>query len=330
MWRFFLFCAQPSSLLRAGPILLGLSVLFFSCAPLTRQRGKEISPPKGVDVEDIFLELDPPSGVVAWGETLFVQLRAGLKGEQKYPVQVAVSKAPAWIWTNLNPAILAPQQTGKLAISPFLGEAELGSAEIYLEARAYGTDRPREFRFSIEVVRQSGQFVQVLTAPVSQGCRNACGRVSGASGQLAVDFYDLILEQGQKCDDRTPLPSSQRINRAPYRISDDGFGFGRACRVALVVAPAGEYNLVNIRLPGAKAERGEVLLKLRNVQSIWLSPDNTVALAVSGSSLLPYDVLTGRLLGETCRISGALTGVLLTGGTLLTATADRSCNWTIQ
>ncbi|MBM3325065.1 MAG: hypothetical protein FJY66_05295, partial [Calditrichaeota bacterium] len=209
MKRFFLFYGPLSTLPRNAPILLGLSFLFLSCAPLTRQKGKEISPPKGVHAEDIFLELEPPSGVVAWGETLFVQLRAGLQSERKYPVHISVSKTPAWLWTNLNPAILAPQQTGKLAISPSLGEAELGKSEIHLDARAYGTDKPREFRFSLEVVRQSGQFVQVLTAPRTQACRNACGRVSGSGGQLAVDFYDLILEQGQTCDDRTALPPSQ-------------------------------------------------------------------------------------------------------------------------
>ncbi len=326
----FLFCRQHLSNGRFALYLCLIFMFFLSCVPLRRHGEGQTPAPKSVKAEDISLAFEPPSAVAAWGETLFVQTEASLKSGQKYPVNLAIVSTPPWLSATLNPAILAPGQKGKLAISPSVGEAQLGPMEISLEARAYGTDRPREFHFSVEVVRPSGSFVQVLTAPMTQECRNACGRVSGTQGQLSVDFYDLILEQGQKCDETKSLPASQCINRTPYPIGEDGFGFGRTCRVAVVVTSASEYNFVNIRLPGAKADRGDVLLKLRSVQSIWLSPDNTVALVLSGSSVAPYDVLTGQPLGDTCRLTGAFAGATLAGGTLLTAAADRPCTWTIR
>jgi hypothetical protein len=326
----FLFCRRPLSYGKSALCLSLIFVFFVSCVPLRRHGEGQAPAPKGVKAEDISLAFDPPSAVAAWGETLFVQTEASLKSGQKYPVNLTVSSVPPGLSATLNPAILAPGQKGTLAISPALGEVRLGPTEINLEARAYGTERPREFPYSIEVVRSSGVLVQVLTAPQSQECRNACGRVSGSTGQLSVDFYDLILELGQKCDDKKPLPASQRINAISYSIGDDGFGFGRTCRVALVATPTSEYDLVNIRLPGAKVERGEVLLRLRSVQGVWLSPDNTVALVLSSGSLTPYDVLTGQVLGQACRVTGNFTGATLASGTLLTAASDRPCTWTIR
>jgi hypothetical protein len=307
--------------------LCSLSLLLFSCSRLL----EKISPSaehKRVSAEDIRLQFDPPSTIAAWGETSEVSITATWADNQKYPVQVTVPESPAWLSVETRPVILEPNEPGVLAITPALGEAELGQTTIRLEATAYGMKQPREFSYKVEITRQSGSFTVVLTGPVNQQCREVCGQVTDGRGQGAVDFYDLQLEQGQSCDG--PLPSAQRINRMSYPVTEEGFGFGRTCRVALVASPGGEYNLVNIRLPGVQAGRGDVLLKLRNIQSLWLSRDNTVALALSGSSLAPYDVLTGGTMGESCRIVGSFVGATLTEGTQLSATADHPCNWTIR
>lgn len=308
--------------------LCTLSLLLISCAPLVKEKRPGVEVYKPVRAEDILLEFDPPSVVVAWGETVEVEICASWEGDQNYPVQLTVPPGPSWLSVATHPVILASDQTGVLTISPSLGEAELGPTKIYLEASAYGMKRPRKFTYPVEIVRQSGPFTLVLTGPVNQQCRIVCGRVSGRGGQGTVDFYDLVPEKGQKCDD--PLPPIQRINRLPYPVTEEGFGFGRTCRVAFVASPGGEYSLVNIRLPGTKVGRGDVLLKLRNIQNLWLSKDNTVALALAGSSLTPYDVLRGEIVGETCRLVGPFAGATLTDGTLLSVSADRPCDWTIQ
>jgi len=313
-----------------APLLISLSLFLLTCSPILKRKTPEAPGPKSPSVEDVFVEFDPPSGVVAWGETLAVQIEAGLTSGQRYPVHVRTSQGPPWFSVWLDSPILAPDQNGKLILSPALGEAELGHTEIHLEAGAFGMTEPREFRYSVEIVRQSGQFIEVMTGPVNQDCRAVCGRITSSAGEYRVDFYDVMPEQGQSCDDAKSLPITQRINRSPYATTDEGFGFGRTCRVALVVSPGGDYKLINIRMPGAKASRGEVLLKLRNIRNLWLSRDNTVALVVSGSSLVPYDVLTGRILGDACRIAVSLTGAVLADGTLLTTNDERPCQWTIR
>ncbi len=311
-------------------LLISLSLLLLTCSPILKRNTPEVPGPKSPSVEDIFVEFDPPSGVVAWGETLAVQIEAGLTSGQKYPVYVRASQGPPGFSVWLDSPILAPDQNGKLILSPALGEAELGHTEIHLEAGAFGMREPREFRYSVEIVRQSGQFVEILTGLVNQDCRAVCGRITSSAGEYRVDFYDVMPEQGQSCDDAKSLPITQRINRSPYATTEEGFGFGRTCRVALVVSPGGDYKLVNLRMPGAKVGRGEVLARLRNIQDLLLSRDNTVALVVSGGSLVPYDVLTGQVLGDACRGAGSFAGATLTDGKMLTATGDRLCTWVIQ
>lgn len=310
--------------------LICLSLFLLTCSPILKRLTPKATGPKSPSIEDVLVEFNPPSGVVAWGDTLAVQIEAGLKSGQKYPVYVRASQGPPWFSVWLDSPILAPDQSGKLILSPSLGEAELGHMEIHLEAGAFGMTEPREFDYSVEVVRQSGQLIEVMTGPVNQDCRTVCGRITGSAGEYRVDFYDVIPEQGQSCDKVESLPVTQRINRVPYATTDEGFGFGRTCRVALVVSSGGEYKLINLLMPGAKVGRGEVLLTLRNIRNLWLSRDNTVALAVSGSSLVPYDVLTGRVLGEACRSAESFTGATLTDGKMLTAMADRPCTWMIQ
>jgi len=308
--------------------LCSLSLLLLSCSRIF----EKISPrpqEKPVAAGEIRLLLDPPSStVVAWGETSEIGITASWRDGQEYPIEVTVPESPAWLTVETRPVILEPNKPGVLAIMPALGEAKLGQTAVRLEATAYGIQQPRTFVYKVEITRQSGAFTVVLTGAVNQQCREVCGQVAGGRGAGAVDFYDLQLEKGQSCDG--PLPSTQRINRMSYPVTEEGFGFGRTCRVALVASPGGEYNLVNIGLPGVQVERGDVLLKLRNIQSLWLSRDNTIALALSGSSLTPYDVLTGGTMGESCRIVGSFVGATLTDGTQLSATADHPCEWTIR
>ena len=283
-----------------------------------------------VKANDFTLELTPSSAKVGWNETVDIETYISWETDQSYPVRLSVTDCPSWLTVTPTPAILEPDQIGKLSISPMIGEAQLGQTEILLQASVYGMKKPREFRFTVDITRQSGSFTQVHLAPVTQQCRLFCAQVSTSGNQPVVNFFNLFPDLGQECGDKKSLPMSQRVNGRPYPISNEGFGFGRTCRVALVASPSGEYNLVNIALPGASVPPGNVLLQLRSVQGFWLSPDNTIALVLSNNSLKPYDVLTGKITGETCHIVGQLTHMTLEDGTNLTANADYPCSWTIE
>jgi hypothetical protein len=329
MRRIFL-CKRTTFLVASSFLLIALLFLLSACSPILKHRTTEAKAPKSPSVEDILVEFTPPSAVVAWGETLAVQVKADLKSGQKYPVQVKVSESLSWLPVWLDSPILAPEQEGKLNLAPSLGEARLGRTEIRLEAGAFGMTRMRELRYSVEIVRQSGEFNKVLTGTVNQDCRTVCGRVTNSGGRRQVDFYGVVLEQGQSCDGSEPPPATQRINRLPFETTEEGFGFGRTCRIAVIASPSGEYQFVNLRMPGVQVARGEVFLRLRSVQSIWLSRDNTVAMVETSGSLMPYDVLTGQVLANPCRSSGALTAAVLSGGTMLSTGGERPCQWTIQ
>ncbi|MBU1937350.1 hypothetical protein KKG05_08115 [bacterium] len=312
--------------------LMGFICFLGSCTTPKFLQKKEPSVKRSepVQARDFALELTPASATVGWNETATIETYISWETKQSYPVRISVVDCPSWLTVTPQPAILEPDQTGKLSISPMIGEAKLGPTEILLQASSYGMKRPREFRFTVDVTRQSGSFAKILLAPVTQQCRLCCAQLTTSGNQPVVNFYNLYPDLGQECGDKKSLPMSQRINGRPYPIGDEGYGFGRTCRVALVASPSGDYSLVNIALPGASVPPGNVLLQLRNVQGFWLSPDNTIALVLSSNSLKPYDVMTGQLLGETCHIVGQLTHITLEDGINLTAQADYPCRWTIE
>jgi hypothetical protein len=276
---------------------------------------------------DLQVTPDQTEVTLEWGKTTEIPLDVKWGGAQKYPVQInPAANTPAWLMVETKPAILQPPGKAVLNLTATLGEAELGSRTLVIEASAYGMTTPKQVEIKLHIQRQAGKFVPVLSAPVSVECRSICGKV--ANGR--VTFYDVLREKNQSCSDKADLPESQKIGIMSYPVSSSGYGFGRTCQVAAVFTTDGALNVVNLGLPGAAKKRGEVLLKVPSAQICWLSQDNTVALVTTAGSLSPYDVRTGLPLGLGCSIYGSdLTDATL-DGMHLSAIASKTCEWEIK
>jgi hypothetical protein len=262
-----------------------------------------------------------------WGKAAEIPVEISWGGAQKYPVQLTpAADTPKWLTVETKPAILQPPGRATLNITAALGEAELGSCRLILEASAYGMNEPKRVEVQIEVQRQAGKFVPVLAAPVTVECRGICGKVKNGK----VTFYDVLREKNQACNETSDLPESQRIGAFSYSISTDGFGFGRTCDVAGVFGTDGSLSMINLGLAGTTKKRGEALFKVSAAQSCWLSADNTVALITVSGALSPYDVRTGQALGLGCSVSGSdISDATLTGNHL-TVQSSRLCEWDIK
>lgn len=212
-----------------------------------------------------------------------------------------------------------------LIVNVDAGSAKLGKRTLKLEASAFSLKKPLTFELEVEIVRQSGDFEPVFAAPVTVECRNICGKYVG--GRVA--FYDVLKEFGQSCGDPSTIPESQKIGNREFALSNKGFGYGRTCKVACCYEVGGSFSIVNLGFYNHPVPRGEAMVRLRNISDCWLSPDNTIIIAMNGSALTPYDALTGNRLGETCRIVGEFQGAVLEGD-MLTAYSSRDCQWQIK
>ena len=262
------------------------------------------------------------SVTIEWGVPAEIPVEVTWAAEQKYAVQIVpATGTPSWLTVEMLPAIIEPPGKGVLRLTTEVGSADLGSTTITLEAAAYGLSQPVRVPITIEVQRQAGAFVPVLAAPVTVECRNVCGRV--VDGTLT--FYDVLREKGQDCSEKATLPASQRIGAISYPLSRTGFGFGRTCRVAAIFENGGSLLFFNLGIAPAQP-RGSVVASVRGASECWLSPDNSVALVRMSGSVVPYDVVTGRQIGDPCRMSGDLSGASLQGTTLTAG----SCVWNVR
>jgi hypothetical protein len=263
---------------------------------------------------------------VEWGVPVEVPLQVSWASGQKYAVQVeAAPNTPAWLQVETRPVILDPPGQMMLIVNVDAGSAKLGKRKLELEASAYGLQKPLTFEIEIEIVRQSGDFEPVYAAPVTVECRNVCGKYAG--GRVA--FYDVLKEKGQSCVDPSSIPESQKIGSREFALSNKGFGYGRTCKVACCYETGGDFAIVNLGFYNHPVPRGEAMVRLRSINDCWLSPDNTILLAVNGSALTPYDALSGNQLGETCRIVGEFQGAALNGD-MLSVYSSRECQWQIK
>ena len=174
-------------------------------------------------------------------------------------------------------------------------------------------------------MRQSGQFEVLQTLESSIECRNICGKVT--NGRIA--FYDLLKEKGQKCDEKSKLPEDQRIGLKQYAVSSKGYGFGRTCAIAGVWENTGTLTFVNVGFFERTIPRGDSFMQIRSAERVWLSPDNTLAIAQSGSAFTPYDIISGQQIGETCRSTGDVTGIRYDANKL-TVFSARDCEWDVK
>ncbi len=120
------------------------------------------------------------------------------------------------------------------------------------------------------------------------------------------------------------MPDSQRVGGRTYPLTERGFGFGSTCAVAVVWEANGMLSFVNLGLSRA-LPRGAVLTTLRGGDDVWLSPDNTVALVRFSEFFVPYDVPSGRELGNPCGTDSAITLPVLSGDSLKAS----PCAWQI-
>ncbi|RQV94925.1 hypothetical protein EH220_06775 [bacterium] len=306
--------------------IIAVSVFSRACESLKDQPPKPVEGFGQFAASDLIIEPAQDEIKVEWGEPVEVPLQVSWAKGQKYAVQVeAAPTTPSWLQVETRPVILDPPGQMMLILNVDAGSAKLGKRTLELEASAYSLKEPLTFKLDIEIVRQSGDFEPVYAAPVTVECRNVCGKYVG--GRVA--FYDVLKEKGQSCADPSSIPESQKIGGREFALSNKGFGYGRTCKIACCYETGGSLAIVNLGYYNHSIPRGEALVRLRNINDCWLSPDNTILLAVNGSALTPYDALTGNQLGETCRIVGEFQGAALDGD-MLTAFSSRDCKWQIK
>ncbi|MBK6765399.1 MAG: hypothetical protein IPG71_03480 [bacterium] len=275
---------------------------------------------------ELVVEAQQPTQQVEWGMTAEFALNVSWKSGQKYAVQVApASGTPEWLNVAVKPVILDPPGVVTVSVTPELGKAKRGKHTITLQATAFGMKSPVETELEIEVVRQSGSFEALQTLNATIECRNICGVI--ANGRIA--FYDLLKEKGQECDQKGGLPANQRLGAREYSLSQKGYGFGRTCTIAGIWENTGTLTLVNVGFFDTSIKRGESFMQIRSAERVWLSPDNTIAIAQSGSAFTPYDVISGNQIGETCRSTGDATGMRYEANKL-TVFSSNNCEWDVR
>jgi hypothetical protein len=307
--------------------LLAASVFTRAC------QGPESSGPKNApegfgtaQKSDLIVEPQLSSMQVEWGTAQEFQVNVSWKGEQKFAIQLApANDTPEWLNVSVSPAILNPPGVATVRVEPELGWAKRGKHKIKLQATAYNIKEPLEVELEIEVVRQSGQFELLQTLENSVECRNICGKV--ANGRIT--FYDLLKEKDQKCDEKSKLPDNQKIGSKQYAVSSKGYGFGRACTIAGVWENTGALTIVNVGFFERSIPRGDSFMQIRSAERVWLSPDNTLAIAQSGSAFTPYDITSGQQIGETCRSTGDVTGIRYDANKL-TVFSVKDCEWDVK
>ena len=312
-----------------------IAMLIIAVSALTRAcQGPESSEPKAtpegfgtVQKSELIVEAQQPSMQVEWGMAADFPVIVSWKSGQKYAVQLApASDTPEWLNVSVKPVILDPPGVVTVHVEPELGRAHRGKHTITLQASAYGMKDPVEIELEIEVVRQSGSFEVLQTLNSTVECRNICGIVNNTG---RISFYDLLKEKGQECDMKGGLPANQRIGTKEYAVSTKGYGFGRTCTIAGVWENTGTLTLVNVGFFDASIPRGDVFMKISSAERVWMSPDNTIAIAQSGSAFTPYDVISGSQLGETCRSTGDVTGMRYEANRLVVF-SSRDCEWTVK
>lgn len=308
--------------------MLALAVSVFTRACESPESGSKAKPEGFGTAQSSDLTLAPEQTnlLVEWGNTSEIPVNVTWKSDQKYAVQVAPAEGtPEWLHVTVSPVIIDPPGSVTVTVEPELGHAKLGKHKVKLQASAYGMKNPVEFDLEVEVVRQSGPFEQFVTLNKSLECRNICGKLSNNR----IAFYDLLKEKGQTCEDKNILPDNQRIGVRQFNVSQKGYGYGRTCRLAGVWENTGSITLVNIGFFDAATPRGEPFITLSSVETLWLSPDNTLALVKNGSAWTPYDVIHGTQLGEQCRATGDVTGVSVDGD-ILTVFSTHNCEWQVK
>lgn len=86
---------------------------------------------------------------------------------------------------------------------------------------------------------------------------------------------------------------------------------------------------MNVGFFDTSIQRGEVFARINGAERVWMSPDNTIAIAQNGSAFTPYDVITGSQLGESCRSTGDVTGIRYEANRLVVF-SSKDCEWQVK
>ncbi|MFZ5433653.1 MAG: hypothetical protein ACOZB3_07770 [Calditrichota bacterium] len=303
--------------------LSAVALMLQGCAYL--QPKEKAAAPEGFGTSrqsDLVVTPTETAANIEWGIPYEIPLDASWAAGQKYAVQLSIAEGtPRWLSVEILPAIIEPPGRAILKITAALGDAELGETELVIESSAYGMREPLRTKIALNVQRQMGEFAYLEAAPVTRECRNVCGKVKDG----LLSFYDVLREKNQTCDEDKSLPETQRIGILSFGLSAKGYGFGRTCRVAGIFEGTGTLSFFNIGLT-TLLPRGASMLTIRGATDCWLSPDNTVALVKLSGSLIPYDVISGKMLGSSCRVSRDPTFIRLEGSDL----AAETCSWKIK
>lgn len=301
-------------------ILTLAASLLLSCSP----KPKVTSEPEGFGTaraSDLTIKPSQTELTLAWDTATKTSVEIAWAGSQKYPVQISPKAgSPDWLKVEAHPAIVVPPGTMELEFLADVRPSALGSHKVTFEASAYGMNNPVEFTLDIDITRQTGELYSLQAGEANIECRNVCGQINNG----LVSFYDLLKEKDQECGEKA-LPETQRIGSRSWGLSDQGYGFGRGCRVAGIFEANGGFSLVNLGFYDLTIKRGELLGSLRDVDRCWLSADNTLAIIQSGRGAYPYDVIKGRQIGDVCYPTREIGRAFLEG----TKLSAGECEWNL-
>lgn len=279
-------------------------------------------PEPEVEIEALEIRLERTEIPAIWGMITEIPISVKWNSGQKYAVEIVPVGAPEAISVEAVPSIVDPPGRILLRITPALDMVSPGPQVVAIEAHAHGLREPVRKSVTIEVIHEDGEFIPVMAGPVTVECRNVCAKISG--GRVA--FYDVLREKEQTCSETAALPASQRIGERDYGLSATGFGFGRTCRVAAVFEPTGALALINIGADTKRVARGNVFVTIPNTEQCWLSPDNSLAIAKTGSNLRLYDIYAAMQIGSECTVKGTMPTPTIADNQI----SAGNCEWKVE
>jgi hypothetical protein len=261
------------------------------------------------------------SDTIEWGLPYELPVEIHWVSGSRMSVHLApAADTPPWLKVEIQPAVVDTTAQVIVRLTPQSSQTPVSQFSFVMVATSDSLPMPVQAQFSFIIRPQTGDFTRLRFDTASRACDSVCAKVS-PDGQVA--FYDL--RQGGSCNDTAAAPEA-RISYQGIALSRKGFAFGSTCKVAAVYEASGMLSFVNLgiypRIPA-----GGILLSVRGAQDCWISPDNTIAVIAIGEAIMPYDIGTGRLLGNPCRLSSDTVSVHFYGSSIIRAGL---CKWVLQ
>ena len=274
----------------------------------------KVAPP-----QSIVMTTTVASDTLEWGVAYDLPVDILWVSSHRVPLHIgAAAGTPGWLKVVAVPADIDTSTHVVIHLTAVAGLAPEGNLSFTLGAASDSLPQPLRRTFSFYVRKQTGAFTRIRFGIEQAACDSTCARIT-PYGELI--FYDL-RGTTLACSDSGDLPASRMIGVQGFALSRAGYAFAPSCRVAAVYETSGMLTFVNLGLSGRFAP-GAVLLSLRGVSTCWLSPDNTIALVQLADAIMPYEIVTGRMLGGPCHLSSDTVTVRVQGKTLRAG----MCKW---